>query len=187
MTLPERCYPATVEFVVRTPLVRELVGLGENPWGSSGCPSAAATCSVWQAILPFGGQLMTAFIICLAAANLIRMMLYLVGAGVYMMRRALSNDRARPYQPTVSIVVPVHNEAVVIERTLDHLMKVDHSLAADHPGWRWFIDDTLERIYAYKRAHRSPVTSFRCSPSSPTVARPMCSTMRSGKWPPASW
>jgi cellulose synthase/poly-beta-1,6-N-acetylglucosamine synthase-like glycosyltransferase len=98
-------------------------------------------------------QLTTAFIVCLAAVNLIRMMLYLVGAGVYTMRRALSKDRARPYQPTVSLVVPAHNESAVIERTLDCLMKVDYAplqiILADDGS----TDDTVERIYAYKRAH----------------------------------
>ena len=100
-----------------------------------------------------GGQLMTAFIICLAAVNLIRMMLYLGGARAYTMRQARSKDRACPYQPTVSLVVPVHNEAVVIERTLDCLMEVDYAplqiIVADDGS----TDDTLERIYAYKRAH----------------------------------
>jgi biofilm PGA synthesis N-glycosyltransferase PgaC len=100
-----------------------------------------------------GGQLITAFIICVAAVNFIRMMLYMVGAGVYAMMRALSKGRARPYQPTVSLVVPVHNEAVVIERTLDGLIKLDYAalqiILADDGS----TDDTLERIYAYKRAH----------------------------------
>ena len=70
-----------------------------------------------------------------------------------MMRRVLSRDRARPYQPTVSIVVPVHNEALVIERTLDCLIKLEYAplqiIVADDGS----TDDTLERIYAYKRAH----------------------------------
>jgi cellulose synthase/poly-beta-1,6-N-acetylglucosamine synthase-like glycosyltransferase len=106
-----------------------------------------------QAITLPGGQLMTAFIICVATVNLIRMMLYLVGAGVYTLRRALSKDRALPYQPTVSLVVPVHNEAVVIERTLDCLIKLDYAplqiILADDGS----TDDTVDRIYAYKRAH----------------------------------
>jgi poly-beta-1,6-N-acetyl-D-glucosamine synthase len=110
-----------------------------------------------------GGELVTALIICLAAFNLIRMILYLAGAHVYMIKRALSKDRAYlwrrgaghriAYQPTVSLVVPVHNESVVIERTLDCLIKLDYAalqiIVADDGS----TDDTLERIYAYKRAH----------------------------------
>jgi hypothetical protein len=61
-----------------------------------------------------GGELVTALIICLAAFNLIRMILYLAGAHVYMIKRASSKDRAYlwrrgaghriAYQPTVSLV-----------------------------------------------------------------------------------
>ena len=104
-----------------------------------------------QAIPLPGGRLLMALIICLAAFNLIRMVLYLAGAHVYMIRRAVSKDRSRPYQPTVSLVVPVHNESVVIERTLDCLVKLDYAplqiIVADDGS----TDDTLERIYAYKR------------------------------------
>jgi biofilm PGA synthesis N-glycosyltransferase PgaC len=106
-----------------------------------------------QAIPLPGGQLMTALILCLATFNLIRMILYLAGAHVYMMKRAVSKDTARPYRPTVSLVVPAHNEGSVIERTLDCLIKLDYArlqiIVADDGS----TDDTLERIYAYKRAH----------------------------------
>ena len=106
-----------------------------------------------QAIPLPGGQLMTAFIICLAILNLIRMIVYLVGAHVYMIRRALPKDKVPPYQPTVSLVVPVHNESLVIERTLNCLINLDYAplqiIVADDGS----TDDTLERIYAYKRAH----------------------------------
>jgi poly-beta-1,6-N-acetyl-D-glucosamine synthase len=106
-----------------------------------------------QAIPLPGGQFMTAVIICLAILNLIRMILYLVGAHVYMSRRALPKDKARFYQPTVSLVVPVHNESLVIERTLNCLITLDYAplqiIVADDGS----TDDTLERIYAYKHAH----------------------------------
>jgi cellulose synthase/poly-beta-1,6-N-acetylglucosamine synthase-like glycosyltransferase len=106
-----------------------------------------------QAIPLPGGRLITALIICLAVGNLVRMILYLAGAHLYMMRRAPSKDRDSPYQPWVSLVVPVHNESVVIERTLDCLMNLEYVplqiIVADDGS----TDDTLERIYAYKSAH----------------------------------
>ena len=137
-----------------------------------------------QAIPLPGGRLLMALIICLAAFNLIRMVLYLAGARVYMIRRAVSKDRSRPYQPTVSLVVPVHNESVIIERTLDRLVKLDYEplqiIVADDGS----TDDTLERIFAYKR-HMIPAASSRRSPSR-TAARLRCSTVRSGRGPLAS-
>ena len=50
-------------------------------------------------------QLTTAFIICVAIVNLLRMTLYLVGADVYAIRKARSKDRALYYRPSVSLVV----------------------------------------------------------------------------------
>lgn len=103
--------------------------------------------------LPFpGGWLLTAVMICLAAFNLIRMIVYLAGAHLYMLRRRTA-DTGQPFRPAVSLIVPVHNESVVIERTLDCLMAMDYAplqiIVADDGS----TDDTLQRIHAYKRAH----------------------------------
>jgi poly-beta-1,6-N-acetyl-D-glucosamine synthase len=97
-------------------------------------------------------HLITAFIIGVAVVNLIRMMVYLVGADLYTIRRALA-DKGVSYRPTVSLVVPAHNEAAVIEATLTCLLKLDYAplqiILADDGS----TDDTVDRIYAYKRAH----------------------------------
>ena len=48
------------------------------------------------------------------------MMVYLVGADIYTIRKARSKDRVLPaYRPSVSLVVPMHNEGPIVERTLD--------------------------------------------------------------------
>ena len=53
----------------------------------------------------------------------------------------------------MSLVVPAHNESAVIETTLECLLKLDYAplqiIVADDGS----TDDTLERIYAYKRTH----------------------------------
>jgi poly-beta-1,6-N-acetyl-D-glucosamine synthase len=97
-------------------------------------------------------HLITVFIIGVAVVNLIRMMVYLVGADLYTIRRALA-DKGVSYRPTVSLVVPAHNEAAVIEATLTCLLKLDYAplqiILADDGS----TDDTVDRISAYKRAH----------------------------------
>ena len=89
-----------------------------------------------------------------AIANLVRMMAYLLGADLYTIRRARSKGRVLPaYRPSVSLVVPVHNEGAVIQRTLEHLLKVDYEplqiIVVDDGS----TDDTADRIIAYKLAH----------------------------------
>jgi biofilm PGA synthesis N-glycosyltransferase PgaC len=97
-------------------------------------------------------HLITVFIIGVAVVNLIRMMVYLVGADLYTIRRVLA-DKGVSYRPTVSLVVPAHNEAAVIEATLACLLKLEYAplqiILADDGS----TDDTVDRIYAYKRAH----------------------------------
>jgi cellulose synthase/poly-beta-1,6-N-acetylglucosamine synthase-like glycosyltransferase len=90
----------------------------------------------------------------LAVINLIRMVAYLVGADVYTIRKARSKDRVLPaYRPSVSIVVPMHNEGPIVERTLEHLLKVDYEplqiIVVDDGS----TDDTADRIIAWKLAH----------------------------------
>ncbi len=93
----------------------------------------------------------TTVIIVLAAMNLIRMTVYLVGADLYTVRRARLKDRALLYQPTVTLVVPVHNEGPIVERTLASLIEVEYSplqiIVADDGS----TDDTLARIRAWKK------------------------------------
>jgi biofilm PGA synthesis N-glycosyltransferase PgaC len=97
-------------------------------------------------------EIATALIICFAVVNLLRMTLYLVGADLYTIRWARYH-RGENYQPQVSVVVPAHNEGPIIERTLNCLMKLDYPnlqiILADDGS----TDDTLARIYEYKREH----------------------------------
>jgi cellulose synthase/poly-beta-1,6-N-acetylglucosamine synthase-like glycosyltransferase len=95
-------------------------------------------------------QIITAFIIVVAVANLIRMTVYLVGADIYRIRRARAGEDTS-FRPSVSLVVPAHNEGPIIDRTLDCLLKIDYAplqiIIADDGS----TDDTLDRIHAYKR------------------------------------
>ena len=87
-----------------------------------------------------------ALIICLAAFNLIRMVLYLAGARVYMIRQHRPGQGCLwrrgaghriAYQPTVSLVVPMHNEGPIdIERDPGTPDEGGLRAAADHRGGR---------------------------------------------------
>ena len=90
----------------------------------------------------------------LAVVSLIRMAAYLVGADVYAVRKARSKDRVLPaYRPSVSLVVPMHNEGPIVERTLASLMEVDYEplqiIVVDDGS----TDDTAERIGMWKIKH----------------------------------
>ena len=94
----------------------------------------------------------TAVIIVLAVLNLIRMAVYVVGADVYTIRKTRSKSVA-DYRPTVSLVVPMHNEGPIVERTLANLLAIDY-----HPLQIIVVDDgstddTAARIAAFKLAH----------------------------------
>lgn len=107
--------------------------------------------------------LVTAVIIGLSLVNLVRMTWYLVGMDLYSIQRAQSRRHHRHrrgkapalplYRPTVSIVVPAHNEGATIERTLACLLAMDYSplqiIVVDDGS----TDDTCERIYNFKRKH----------------------------------
>jgi cellulose synthase/poly-beta-1,6-N-acetylglucosamine synthase-like glycosyltransferase len=97
-------------------------------------------------------QIMTAFIIGTAVVNLIRMTAYLVGADVYRMRRARAGEDTS-FRPAVSVVVPVHNERSVVERTLASLLGIDYAplqiIVADDGS----TDDTVARVHAWKALH----------------------------------
>lgn len=103
-------------------------------------------------------KFITIFIVVTSIANLIRMMLYLVGSDIYTIKRELHDKKItkmRAYRPTVSIVVPAHNEATVIRQTLDCLLKIDYPsnklqiIIADDGS----TDDTVNIIRAYKRKY----------------------------------
>lgn len=83
--------------------------------------------------------------------NLIRLTWYLIGADLYAITSARFSNRAGDYAPSVSLVVPVHNEGSIIERTLDGLLAIDYGplqiIVADDGS----TDDTLARVHAYKR------------------------------------
>jgi cellulose synthase/poly-beta-1,6-N-acetylglucosamine synthase-like glycosyltransferase len=96
----------------------------------------------------------TAIVIALAVSSLVRMAVYLVGADLNAIRKARSKGRVLPaYRPPVSIVVPMHNEGAIVERTLEHLMKVDYEplqiIIVDDGS----TDDTAERIGMWKIKH----------------------------------
>lgn len=74
-------------------------------------------------------RVLTTYIIVMSAVNLVRMTLYLVGSDVYALQQIIKKrgfKRLCTYRPTVSIVVPAHNESLVIEKTLECLLKIKY-------------------------------------------------------------
>lgn len=113
-------------------------------------------------------QIIGMFILVTSVASLVRMMIYLVGSDIYAIkhhRNAQKRKGTRPYRPTVSIVVPAHNEAPIIEKTLDCLMDIDYPasklqiIIADDGS----TDDTVKIVRAYKRKFdkHNKLTLFR--------------------------
>lgn len=99
---------------------------------------------------------LTYFILISSVLNLVRMMLYLVGSDIYAVKRARGhrrNQKRRAYLPTVSLLVPAHNEAAVIEQTLRCLVKLDYPakklqiIIADDGS----TDDTVKMVRRFKR------------------------------------
>ena len=85
-------------------------------------------------------RLITVFVIVTSLINLFRLSWYLVGADLYAIRRARASKDVS-YRPSVSLVVPVHNEGPVIERTLEHMLKVDASaVPRTRPFYRRLVD-----------------------------------------------
>ncbi len=84
--------------------------------------------------------------------NMFRMTGYLVGADLFMVGRA--RDKALPsFRPSVTVVVPMHNEGVLARRTLEHLLKIDYSplqiIVVDDGS----TDDTAQQICDWKLAN----------------------------------
>lgn len=72
---------------------------------------------------------LTCFIVVVSIANLARMALYLIGSDMYSVQRAFKKQAAKrgwPFEPTVTLVVPAHNESSVIEKTLDCLRAIEY-------------------------------------------------------------
>ena len=103
-------------------------------------------------------QILSIFIIVTSIANLIRMMIYLIGSDMYAIQRYKQSAKyadKRAFRPTFSIVVPAHNESAIITQTLDCLMKLDYPanklqiVIADDGS----TDDTVKIVRAYKRKY----------------------------------
>jgi biofilm PGA synthesis N-glycosyltransferase PgaC len=74
-------------------------------------------------------KILVTYIIVMSIINLIRMTLYLVGGDIYAIKQLLQKKSLRgrrAYRPTVSLVVPAHNEATVIGKTLEYLARLDY-------------------------------------------------------------
>jgi biofilm PGA synthesis N-glycosyltransferase PgaC len=76
-------------------------------------------------------KIIVAYIIIMSIVNLLRMTLYLVGSDLYAIKHAKSIKavrfaKRRPYRPTVSLIVPAHNEAPIIEKTLQCLLQLKY-------------------------------------------------------------
>ncbi|HKU18147.1 MAG TPA: glycosyltransferase family 2 protein [Candidatus Saccharimonadales bacterium] len=107
-------------------------------------------------MLEAAARLLTYCIVGISAANLIRMTLYLVGGDMYAVQRVRRDKRALsdwPYEPKVTLLVPAHNEAAVIEKTLDCLRHIDYPaeklqiVIADDGS----TDDTAQVVRRYAR------------------------------------
>ena len=69
------------------------------------------------------------YIVFMSSINLVRMALYLIGSDLYAIKHLRAKNSLKgksPYRPRVSIVVPAHNEAKVIEKTMESLIKVKY-------------------------------------------------------------
>lgn len=69
-------------------------------------------------------NVITYFIVILGIVNIIRMIIYLISSDIYTVKeasKAKKNAKKRPYRPTVSVVVPAHNEGPIILKTLESL------------------------------------------------------------------
>lgn len=65
-------------------------------------------------------QLLAWLIIVLGSINLIRLMVMMMGADMYDLKRAKLSAKRR-HKPFISVIIPAYNEELVIERTLDSL------------------------------------------------------------------
>lgn len=68
------------------------------------------------------------YIIVMSIFNIVRMTIYLVGSDIYSVKSAKASKPSakRPYRPTVSLIVPAHNESSIIQQTLECLAKLEY-------------------------------------------------------------
>lgn len=96
-------------------------------------------------------------ILTLCLLNLIRMAAYLITSDLYTLQRMQTDKkRKRWHLPTISVVVPAHNESNTIIRCIDSLVnsnypkgKLEIIVANDGS-----TDDTADKVRAYKKLHR---------------------------------
>ncbi|HUD06717.1 MAG TPA: glycosyltransferase family 2 protein [Candidatus Saccharimonadales bacterium] len=100
------------------------------------------------------------FICILAIFNLVRMMLYLVGSDVYSYKNLKrKSQKKHSFRPTVSLVVPCHNEEGLIGTTLDCLSRIDYPrnklqvIIADDGS----TDSTLKIVKSFIRKNKAGV------------------------------
>ncbi len=106
-------------------------------------------------------KILITYIIGMSIFNIIRMTIYLVGSDIYGIKSTKSGKRRakRPYRPSVSLIVPAHNEAPVIEKTLECLAKLKYPksklqiiLANDGS-----TDGTSKIIQKFIKAHKGEI------------------------------
>lgn len=91
----------------------------------------------------------TVIVLVLAMINMFRMTWYIIGADGYMVGRARMRVPAS-FRPTITVIVPMHNEGVLAGQTLDHLLAMDYApmqiIVVDDGS----TDDTPQRIAEWK-------------------------------------
>lgn len=97
---------------------------------------------------PFLGAA-TVVVLVLAMINMFRMTLYLVGADLYMVDRSRTKV-PDSFRPSITVIVPMHNEGVLAGQTLDALLAMRYSpmqiVVVDDGS----TDDTWTRIGEWK-------------------------------------
>lgn len=106
--------------------------------------------------------IISTLLIALAAFNIVRLTFYAIASSLQTIRehRHRVATRGIYYRPSVSVIVPAHNEGLVIERTLQSL------LASDYPKSRLEIivandgstDDTAKRVRSFAARNRKQAT-----------------------------
>lgn len=91
----------------------------------------------------------TVVVLVLAMINMFRMTWYMVGADLYMVGRA-RHRVPENFRPSITVIVPMHNEGVLAAKTLDALLAMEYSpmqiVVVDDGS----TDDTPARIAEWK-------------------------------------